>query len=224
MNCLDFRRAIFTNPRQLDEAARTHSLECAGCRDFLEKQREMDAELFAALQVPPPDGLADRILVARGLRPGRRRWVWAAAASVVLAAGLAWIGRPWTRGDPLGREAIAHVLHEPQSLTATLAVPGDVLPAMLAEQGMKAASALGQVTYARLCPMDGRVARHVVVRTAEGPVTLLLMPESPPERRRAVTQGDGLAAITLPAVRGSIAIVAASVSQALAIEKALLPS
>ena len=53
MNCLDFRRAIFTNPRQLDEGARAHSLGCAACHDFLEKQREVDAELFAALQVPP---------------------------------------------------------------------------------------------------------------------------------------------------------------------------
>ena len=83
MNCLDFRRVILVNPRQPDEAARAHALECAGCRDFLESQREMDAELFAALQVPPPDGLADRILVARGLRPARRNRSWAIAATAV---------------------------------------------------------------------------------------------------------------------------------------------
>ncbi len=224
MNCIDFRRAIFTNPRQPDESARAHSRECAACRDFLEKQREMDAELFAALQVPPPDGLADRILVARGLRPGRRPWAWAVAATFVLAAGIAWVGGSLTGGDPLGREAIAHVVHEPQSLTTTHAVSNDMLPAMLADQGMKAVRALGQVTYARFCPMDGRIARHVVVRTAEGPVTLLLMPEDPAGRRRALTHVDGMSAVTIPAARGSIAIVAATASQVLAVEKALIVS
>lgn len=224
MNCLDFRRAIFTNPRQLDEGARAHSLGCAACHDFLEKQREVDAELFAALQVPPPDGLADRILVARGLRPGRRPWGWAVAATLVLAAGIAWVGGALTGGDALGREAIAHVVHEPQSLTTTHAISNDMLPVMLADQGMKAIRALGQVTYARFCPMDGRIARHVVVRTAEGPVTLLLMPDDPAGRRRALTRVDGMSAVTIPAVRGSIAIVAATASQVLAVEKALIAS
>jgi hypothetical protein len=222
MNCLDFRRAILANPRQLDEAARAHSLECAGCRDFLDRQRDLDAELFAAMQVPPPDGLADRILVARGLRPARRPMAWAVAATIVLAMGIAWVGGSRIiGGDALGREAIAHVIHEPQALTIAHAVASDMLPALLADQGLKAVASLGQVSYATFCPMGERIARHLVVRTAEGPVTLLLMPDDPAGRRRALTEGDGLAALVLPAARGSIAIVAASPAQVLAIEKAL---
>jgi hypothetical protein len=221
MNCLDFRRAIFVNPRQLDEAARAHALECHACRDFFETQREMDAELFAALHVPPPDGLAERILVGRGLRPGRRRYAWAVAATLVLAAGVAFVGQTWFDGDPMGREAIAHVVREPQSYTTTQAVPSEMLAMLLADQGMKAIRTLGQVTYARFCPMDGRIARHLVVRTAQGPVTLLLMPDDPAGRRRSITRGDGMAAVTLPAARGSIAIVATSLAQALEVEKAL---
>ncbi len=221
MNCLDFRRAIFVNPRDLEEAARAHSLDCAACRDFLETQREMDAALFAALQVPPPDGFADRILVTRGLRPGRRRFAWAIAATLLLAGGLVLFARPWLEGDPLGREAIAHVVQEPQSYTTTHAVSNEILAVLLADQGMKAIRTLGQVTYARFCPMDGRIARHVVVRTARGPVTLLLMPEDPAGRRRSVTNRDGMSAVTLPLARGSLAIVASSLAQALEFEKAL---
>ena len=221
MNCLDFRRAIFASPRQLDEAARGHALECAACREFLETQREVDAALFAALQVPPPDGLAERILIARGLRPQPSRRAWAIAATLVLATGIALVGRSWLGGDPIGSEAIAHVVHEPQSFTTTHAVSNEILPVLLADQGMRPIHSLGQVTYARFCPMDGRIARHLVVRTAEGPVTLLLMPDDPAGRRRAVTNREGMAAVTLPAVRGSIAIVASSLAQALAFEKAL---
>jgi hypothetical protein len=220
MNCLDFRRVILVNPRQVVAEAQAHALECVACRDFLERQREMDAELFGALQVPPPDGLADRILVARGLRPGSKRRLWALAASVLLAVAVGFTVRPWM-GDAIGREAIAHVSEEPQSFTEVHAIGNEALPAMLADQGMKAVVALGQVTYARLCPMAGRTARHVVVRTAGGPVTLLLMAEDAGGHSRRVTERDGMAAITMHAGRGTIAIVAPTLDQALAVEKSL---
>lgn len=219
MNCLDFRRLALANPRQPGEAEQAHAAECPACRLYLEKQREMDAELFAALQVAPPDGLADRILVARGLR--KRSWAWPIAATLVLAAGLAVLWPRLAPGDPLGREAIAHVAEEPQSFTTAHAVHNDFLPAMLSNQGVRLARTLGQVTYARICPMAGRVAHHMVVRTASGPVTLFLMPEDPQARKRAVTERDGMAALTLPTSKGSITIVADRLDQALEIERSL---
>ena len=219
MNCIDFRRRVLTNPRQLGEEAREHALACAACREFLDKQREMDAELFAAMQVAPPDGLADRILVARGLR--RRRWIWPIAAAIVLATGAAALWPLLSPADPLGREAITHVALEPQSFSTVTTVPGDFLPALLSEQGVKMAKTVGQVTYARICPMAGRVARHLVMRTTDGAVTIFLLPDDPNRRQRAVTQRDGMAAITIPAAKGTIAIVANSLDQVLAFEKAL---
>jgi hypothetical protein len=70
--------------------------------------------------------------------------------------------------------------------------------------------------------MDGRTARHVVIRTAQGPVTLFLMPDDPNKRRRAVTETGGMAAVTMPATRGSLAIVATSLAQAERVEKSLI--
>lgn len=221
MNCIDFRRSIFANPRRPGEAWRAHALECAACREFLEKQRELDAELFAALQVPAPDGLADRILVARG--SSRRRWILPMAAAVLLTPGLVALWPRIRPGDPLGLEAITHVANEPQAFTTFHAVPSDFLPALLSDQGMKAARALGQVTYARVCPMAGQLARHLVLRAPDGPATIFLLPDDPNARRQAVTQGDGVAAITIPAARGSIAIVA-SLEHALALEKSFRAS
>jgi hypothetical protein len=221
MNCIDFRRVILVNPRQISEDARAHAAECVACRETLERQLEADDRLFSELQVPVPDGLADRVLVSRGMRPAPKRWVWAMAATLVLAAGVAWFARDFLSKDPLGREAIAHVAHEPQSFTDVHAVGADFLRAVLAEQGVQAVQTLGQVTYARICPMDGRTARHIVVRTLEGPVTFFLMPDDPNRRQRSVTQGSGMAALTLPAAKGSLAIVAANVSQVTAVERAL---
>ena len=219
MNCIDFRRLVLANPRQPGDAERAHAAECAACRQYLERQREHDAELFAALQVPPPDGLADRILVARGLRA--RRWVMPVAAALVMAVGAAVLWPRLSPADPLGREAIAHVGNEPQSFTASHAVPGDFLTAVMAEQGVSAAKAIGQVTYATVCPLAGKVSRHLVVRTAGGPVTLFLFAADTTARKRTVTERDGMAAITIPAAKGSITLVAASLEAAIAIEKSL---
>ncbi|MEO7743826.1 MAG: DUF3379 family protein [Usitatibacter sp.] len=219
MNCIDFRRLVLANPRQPGAMERAHAEECAACRQYLEKQREFDAELFGALQVPPPDGLADRILVARGLRT--RRWVMPMAAALVMTVGVAMVWPRLSAGDPLGREAIAHVAHEPQAFTTSHAVPGNFLPAVMAEQGVSVAKAIGQVTYATVCPLAGKVARHLVVRTAAGPVTLFLFAEDPNPRTRTVTERDGMTAITIPAAKGSITLVAASIEAAMAIEKSL---
>jgi hypothetical protein len=218
MNCLEFRRHILADPRQPGAEERAHAAECPACADFLDKQRDFDARLFDAMQVAPPDGLADRILVARGLR--KRRWIWPVAASLVLTGALVAL---WPRlgADELGREAIAHVSHEPQAFTASYSVPDDALATMLSAQGMDLVRAVGRVTYSTLCPVGSHIARHIVVRTADGPVTLLLMPDDRKARDRSVTQADGMAALTIPAARGSIAIVAGSLEQALAMERSL---
>lgn len=223
MNCIDFRRVIQSDPRSPSDEARLHAAGCATCRDFLERQRELDAGLYEAMRVPAPDGLADRILVAHGLRRPRRAWLWAAAATVLLAGGLAF---RWPREapDPLGAEAIVHVMAEPQSFASRTAVSSEFLPVELARQGVRLAAALGEVTYATLCPLAGGTARHLVVAGASGPVTVFLAPSAAAPRRRSVTRMHGMAAITLPTASGAIAIVAADLEGALAIERRLAPA
>lgn len=223
MNCIDFRRGVLIAPLQLDGAAREHALACAACNEFLQRQRELDSGLYEAMRVPVPDGLADRILVAQGLRGRQRRWLWGLAATLVLAAGLAYTV-PRVNGEALAREAIAHVAEEPQSFRIVTAQAAHFLDDTLAVQGARLGVALGEVTYAQLCPMKDQKARHLVVRTPEGPVTLLLMPDDHGWRRRAVVESGGMTAITIPVSRGSIAIVAPSRPQALAIERSLILS
>lgn len=221
MNCLDFRRDVLAQPLKPGEEARSHALDCASCREFLARQRELDEELVQALQVPVPDGLADRVLVAQGIRSGARLWPWAAAASVAIAVALGVLAPPFLAGDALAREAIVHLREEPQSLRLVTAHDPGLLTQALASQGMRLAVTLGQVTYAKLCPMAQGKAHHVVVATAHGPVTLFLLPGDAVARKRTLVESEGATAITIPAARGSIAIVAATREQALAAERAL---
>jgi len=171
--------------------------------------------------VSVPDGLADRVLVAQGIRSGARLWPWAAAASVAIAVALGVLAPPFVAGDALAREALVHMRDEPQSLRLVSAHDPGLLPTALALQGMRSAVALGQVTYAKLCPMAQGKANHLVVATAQGPVTLFLLPGDAVVRKRSMVETDGATSITIPAARGSIAIVAATREQALAAERAL---
>ena len=224
MNCIDLRRDVLAQPLRLAPEAQQHVMECAACRAFVERQRELEAELHDALSVSVPDGLADRVLVAHGIRRRRAPWAWAIAATLLLTAGLAGIGRPLLSGRALAGEAIAHVHEEPQALRIVERQPPELLARELASQGVKLASAIGQVTYATLCPMASGKALHLVVATADGPVTLLLLPSDETRRRRTLVESDGMVAVAMPAARGSIAIVAPSRAQALAIENALVLS
>jgi Protein of unknown function (DUF3379) len=222
MICLDFRRDALAQPLRLGEEALAHARECQACREFLERQRVLDAELFDVLSVPAPDGLADRILLAGGRTPPSRWWFVAMAATLVFAVGLASFGTPFIAGNSLAREAIAHVHEEPQSFTMVSSHAPEMLPAELATQGLRLAAAIGEVTYARFCPMASGTARHIVVKTASGPVTLFLMPDDARSRRRTIVGADGMTAITMPTAHGNIAIVAASREGALAVERALV--
>ena len=60
-NCLEFRREKLADPRHLSPDALAHLNECAACRGFAAEINENEARLAAALAVPVPEGLAERI-------------------------------------------------------------------------------------------------------------------------------------------------------------------
>jgi hypothetical protein len=222
MNCIDFRRDALAHPLGLRDDCLTHAQECPACRAFLERTRELDAQLFDALNVPAPDGLADRILVAHGIRRRGTPWLWGLAAVLVMAVALGIVARPTLEGRSLASEAIAHVQEEPQAFTLVSRHDPELLARDLGSQGIRLARSLGEVTFTMLCPLSAGKANHIVVATPAGPVTLLLLPTDATRRSRAVIEADGVTAIALPAARGSIAIVAATREQALAVERSLI--
>lgn len=224
MNCLDFRRLALAQPRQLGAAAREHALTCAACRATLERELRLDERVHVALQVPAPDALAERVLMAQGLRQRTGPLKWAAAAAVVLAAALAWQVPPELAGRELAMEALAHVAEEPQAIRIRNAVASRELVDALGSQGLRLAAEVGQITYWQLCPMGNGRARHLVIRTAQGPVTLFLLPSEDRRMRRTEREAGGMAVVAMAAPRGSIAVVAASAEQARAVSSLIVPA
>ena len=156
-----------------------------------------------------PDGLANSSGLVAAARTGGvsapRRWHAVAASIVagVLVAATLWMSWP----EPtLADEVMDHARHEPQAWTATQALPEAAVAEVLEGSGARLGAGAGPVTYAKRCFFGGHRVPHLVVQTGAGPVTVFVLGH---REVTAATRLDeqGLAAVVLPAPRGSIAVV-----------------
>lgn len=223
MNCLEFRRQALANPQHPGPAALAHEAVCPDCAHFYLALRQREEELYQALAIPVPDGLADRILL--GARPRLldrlgppRLWLPALAAALVLALGLNVMTPRGMSPETLAAGVIDHVRHEPEVLAAEQQVPMVKLARafersggeFMSEPGRAAAKAPVQASYAGRCPLPGGGhGEHIVLKTPQGKVTLVLMPGKPVAAALRLFK-DGLNVSILPAGEGSLALVAES--------------
>jgi len=212
MNCLEFRRCALIDPLHPGREALEHAAECDRCAQFHRSLCRQEEALYRALAVPVPEGLADRVLLRRRSRPGSRTWpvLTALAAVLVLALGL----RPWlpdgTSPETLAAGIIDHVRHEPEALAAEQGVPRSTLAYAIARSGGELGDAPLTASYAGRCPLPGGGSgEHIVLKTPQGKVTLILMPGKPVAAALRLFK-DGLNVSVLPAGQGSLALVAES--------------
>ena len=219
MNCLDLRRAAMLDPRRLDTEALAHAERCDVCGGFLAEALELEAQLDSALQVPVPHGLKERAMrhAVEAPRFSRRH---ALAAGVVLALG-AGTAMLWRRNDPLALAGIDFVVFE-EAQAILDAKPADLadLQRAAVEVGIRLPGQLGELRYIGTCPFGGAKAHHVVLKTAYGKATLLLLPGRT-LAARAVAVAHGLEAVVAPAAGGSVAIIADSSRSLARIEEIL---
>jgi hypothetical protein len=105
----------------------------------------------------------------------RRRWL-AAAASLLLAcvvAGSLWLVAP---DSSLAADVVNHMAGEPDAWARTdVPVPQPQLDAVFGESHMRLKADAGLVTYASSCLFRGHQVPHLVVQTATGPVTVMVL-------------------------------------------------
>jgi uncharacterized protein DUF3379 len=205
MDCLEFRRRVGAEPSVSGEEIEAHRRECPACARHQDELRAMDSVIARALAVDAAR-IQRNAQYRRAADTSRRpRWLAIAASIVIgLSVGLAlWISSPRIS---LAREVIGHVAHEPSAVIGTAPVAPAALDGVLDPEGARLRPGLGDVTFAMRCLFEGHVVPHLVVRTATGPVTVLLL------RHRNVSEPtrveeQGYVGVVLPAPRGSIAIV-----------------
>jgi hypothetical protein len=159
-----YRRALLADPRNEGAELREHREACAECGAYRERLLKFESRLERALQ------LEMREPAAR-LRPSR----FALAASVVLAlcvAAAAWLVVP---RQSLAAAVVAHVVDEPLSWNSRAAVADPKLAAVLSDAHMHLDPGAPQVSYASSCEFRGHVVPHLVVQSAAGPATVMVL-------------------------------------------------
>ncbi len=214
MNCLEFRRLKLADPRHLTSVALSHMSGCATCQTFSLEVGEIDEHLATTLDVPVPDGLAERIILGRktgerlagigGLSPR----LWALAATILLTVGVMvnW-SQDYTSQD-YAMLAIKHVLHEPEAFTKTRDVDPAYLRTVMHNFGATLEAPLGRVRYMTLCPVAGGTGWHIVFETEQGGLaTLILVPTQHMNVPLAQATMKGWTAIARPGGQGYYAII-----------------
>lgn len=205
IDCREFRRRVGAEPQSLDQASRTHMLGCPDCVEWRRSTLELDVRLLSALRVPVPDGIAaPRVLAFPAV--ARRRWI-ALAASIaggVAIVALLWVGGPRAT---LADDVVRHLAHEPGAMTVT-ATPADpdAVAAVLADAGVRLAPGAGVVSYSNTCYFRGHDVPHLVVQTADGPVTVMILRHERVAAREHFDE-DGYAGAIVPAGPGSVAVI-----------------
>ena len=214
MNCLEFRRAALADPHHPGHEALAHEASCPTCAHFYRELRMQEEALYEAMNVPVPDGLADRVLLRQ-----RRGWrehffprftAQALAASLVLAAllGLIWqFQSDALTPEMLAAGIVAHVEEEQKALHAEQRVPLARLVNVVKRSGGELGEPPGETSYVDHCPLPGGgTGEHLVFNTPHGKLTLILMPGKRITHPVRLDR-DGLTVSLMPAGEGSLALV-----------------
>ena len=229
MNCLQVRRSLLAAPRERDAGLDAHLEACGDCARLAGRLTDLDSRVAEAALVPVPDALADRVL-----RAGRRtpRWrYYAAAASVLVAVALGLAGpRLWdasSLSSPMEAVGPTHpavtaiamvVEQQPAYLDEARGLDLGAMEEGLRRLGLSLKKDGVKVDYAGKCYMPDTACDHLVLETADGHVTVILVPDYPVGSRVLVVDRR-MTALVSPAGSGGYIVVASSSKVAKRTEK-----
>jgi Protein of unknown function (DUF3379) len=200
MNCDEARLLIGAEPTASPPALEEHLRDCPDCSHLREEMRTLEANIQRALERPPD-------VVRRQVRPSNwRQWALAAGAVLATFAVLAvWLLRP---SATLAQEIVAHVQGEPDSWFATQRVSAQSIDKTLQRSGVRLDISSDRIMYARSCWFRGHYVPHLVLQTARGPVTVMILRHVGVEVPRRFREA-GMTGVIVPAeAQGSIAVLA----------------
>jgi len=198
VSCEQAQLQIGADPSDHTPGLEEHVRDCAACRQFREEMRALDANIRRALERPPQLAGAPRLSAA--WRP------WALAASVLLAmlAVLSvWVLRPT---DTLAHEVVAHVREEPDSWLHRQHVDAQSIDDALRGAGVKLDITSDRISYAQSCWFRDHYVPHLVVQTAQGPATVLILRNQRVNARQTFHE-SGMSGVIVPGPQGSIAVL-----------------
>ena len=235
MNTAEFEFLLGTDPRQAGRRAEAKALQASGvCIDAelrLARALKFEHTLDQAFDIDMPDELQAKLFaladVGSSFAPQAgarlisrsRRWLAIAAgvSMCAIAAFVGYEGNVQPQNALLAQHCNDHLVHEPFALSRRTVVPKDLVERMFAMNGFATHTAdgrdlttlLGDVNYLAPCTVDGKTAMHLVVQTADGPVTVLVMPKVANDGASEVRINSALVRISpLSRVQNSLGAIA----------------
>lgn len=223
------RLLIGAAPAEVSDALAAHLAQCPECTLFQQQMRRMDQDLARLLTAALPPRASTRVLpvnIARSARQSHRRWgpaPLAVAASVVLCVTLGalfWALRPQ---PSLAAGVIRHIQWESGSWSGVTPMTAAATAQVLTGAGVALDPVDTTVTYARICLFNGHWVPHLVVRTAGGAVTVMVLRQEHVAGRQSFRQ-NGYSGTLLPSpAGGTLAVVAQGAVDMDAVTRALNP-
>ena len=224
------RLLIGAAPGVVSAPLAAHLAHCSQCTLFQQQMQRMDQDLSRLFAAPvrPRSDTRIRTLPIVPRAPATpvahgSSGLMALAASIVLSIGLGIVF--WTlRPQPsLAAGVLDHVAHESASWSEVTPMTAAATTRVLAGAGVSLDPSDTSVTYARSCLFDGHWVPHLVVRTAAGPVTVMVLNQEHIAGRQSFRQ-NGYSGILVPAPGGgTLAVIALGDPDLDAISRALGP-
>jgi len=180
MDDLTFRRTVYSDPfiksKELIEAAKNDPKKQA----FWDEVKQMEGELQQAMNIPVPEGLADKLLLKQSMkkhteRKKRQPWYLAMAASLVVASVLtvSMLNQPTTS---LNDDVLAHMRHLDFEVNSSQSVNLDMVNTKLASFNGSISEGLGEILSAKFCYLDSIKSLHITIKGDDGISSLFVMP------------------------------------------------
>jgi hypothetical protein len=176
-----YRKAVMADPHSEDSELQAHREICAECRAYTERLLKFESRLERAMRVEVPAS-AQVLPFARkspAAASATRRSL-AVAASILLGAAIVggiWLSLPQRT---LAAAVVAHMAGEPEAWQRTdVPVDAPALHGVLENSKLELKPDAGIVSYAQSCSFRGHVVPHLVVQTASGPVTVMVLVHEP---------------------------------------------
>jgi len=211
MNFSEFKKLIGADPRNRDPETLRARNSAPEFEAAAAQAEEFEEKLQTALLVQPPAGFVDEIKSIAQQPARQRKWIpLALAASLLITVGA--VGLVWKQShqwDNIEDYLADHYSHDGYAFVAQakdIVAEQDINKIMTSLNASADQQLSGNIMFIKLCPTpDGRGA-HFVVRTDQGLMTIIFMPNTP------VTDGemvefDQMHAYLVSLEHGSVAII-----------------
>jgi hypothetical protein len=200
MNCEEASLHLLAAPATLSASVSEHVAGCDACAARLRAAAAAERDLRRAFELPVPRRRAGRAPLTR--RTTAIRWALAASLGAAALLGV-WVALP---SPSLAAAVTAHVEGEPASWSASQRIAQPVVDQILGAAGMRLDSTATDVVYAQSCWFRGHWIPHLVVKTAQGPVTVLVLAAEHVNTLEPFKR-DGFEGMLVPFAHGGLAVL-----------------